>query len=238
MKRKIVIIAIVPIALLIIAAVLLIFFNKTNKIIIWNYIWLYDTDSLADIISKKEEILKNIKSVKTVKYYNQQSLSQYDKNDIALNYELSAFVIETNNKNFNQIIPEEFYANVGLIECFLENDLTDNEKSNIKKEIQRIEKVTLLKYISEEDALNKMKEKYRDKLHLLEGYQDIFPASFILGVPENYIEDKDFMHNIKERLESIKNIKKLVSQNDTIASLISSFKNLELQILRNMEENI
>lgn len=108
------------------------------------------------------------------------------------------------------------------IEVFLYDDITNTEKDRLEEKLKKISGVNDVEYKSKEDALEIMKEKYKDNPEIFAGYEgenNIFPASYIL----------DF-----ESDEDIKNAKKQIEQwND------KNIKNITVSTLdKNSDENM
>ena len=67
------------------------------------------------------------------------------------------------------------------IQVYINNDATEEEIKEIGEKIRELNGVNTVDFISKEDALNQMKEKFKEKEYLLEGYEEnnIFPASYV-----------------------------------------------------------
>ena len=101
------------------------------------------------------------------------------------------------------------YNNVASnIQIFMENDITQEELSQIEQKIIDNYKDIEITYNSSEDELNSMKEKFGDNQNLLAGYNESnnpFPAKYI--VKEN-IKD---VNNIKRDVENLDGVKKVTT---------------------------
>lgn len=108
-------------------------------------------------------------------------------------------VIKENGENNKQI---------GMT-IFLEQDISEIQKNNIEQTFKESEYIENFEYISKEDALNQMKEKFADKEYLLEGYEgmnNIFPASFKIKIKSKNVD------KIKEIYENMNGVKKITSE--------------------------
>ena len=72
------------------------------------------------------------------------------------------------------------------IQVYIDNDATDDEIKDIKEQIKDLDGVNTIEYVSKEDALNQMKEKFKEKEYLLDGYEqnNIFPASYVVTLTD------------------------------------------------------
>ncbi|MBR2704860.1 MAG: permease-like cell division protein FtsX [Clostridia bacterium] len=88
---------------------------------------------------------------------------------------------------------------------FLDYGLTDKEIENIKRELEKIDGVVILKYTSKEEALEDAKVKLGENGDLLDTYTSgnhPFPASFKIDIDKKV----DFDQCIK-KIKNIKNVK-------------------------------
>lgn len=101
------------------------------------------------------------------------------------------------------------------IRVFL-NDITDEETDEIEQQIKNINGVSTIDYISKEEALNSQKEKWGDKGELLNSFEDVFPASFIVT-----LTDLGLNQAVQEQIRQIENVEDIRSSDETIEKLIS-----------------
>ena len=91
---------------------------------------------------------------------------------IGYNFELE------NNQKIIDIFPLNL---VSSIKVFISDDVTNKE--NLKAKLNKVSGVRNIKFVSKEDALEEMKEMYKDNSDIFEGYDgenNIFPDSYIL----------------------------------------------------------
>ena len=79
--------------------------------------------------------------------------------------------------NFNHFI-KQVEGEQG-IQVYILNDATDEEVKALGEQIQSLNGVNTTEFISKEVALQQMKDRLGDKSYLLEGYDQIFPSSYI-----------------------------------------------------------
>lgn len=108
-------------------------------------------------------------------------------------------------KNFEEASKQE----PGM-QVFLFNDATQKQIDEVEKNIRAIDGVGTTEFISKEEALNTMKNKYEGKVDLseYEGKNNIFSASFIVK-----IKDQSKFEKIYKQIEKLNNVKK-VTKND------------------------
>ena len=101
------------------------------------------------------------------------------------------------------------YNNVASnIQIYMDNDITQEELSQIEQKIIDNYKDIEITYNSSEDELNSMKEKFGDNQNLLAGYNESnnpFPASYIVKA-----KLKD-VNNIKRDVENLDGVKKVTT---------------------------
>lgn len=103
------------------------------------------------------------------------------------------------------------------IQVYINNDATDEEIQEIGKKIRDLDGVNTVDFVSKEDALNQMKEKFKEKEYLLEGYEEnnIFPASYVVT-----LTDLTLSSQVQGEINQIDNIKKITSRDETVSTLI------------------
>ena len=80
-------------------------------------------------------------------------------------------------ENINHFVTE--IESAQGIQVYINNDAKDEEIQEIGRQIKNLDGVNTVEFVSKEDALNQMKEKFKEKDYLLDGYEqnNIFPAS-------------------------------------------------------------
>ena len=120
----------------------------------------------------------------------------------------------------NNIINSDFVKSYGEVvqqepgmQVFLYSDATQKQIDEIEEKIRSIDGVLTTEYVSKEEALNKMKEKFEDKLELseYEGKNNIFSASFIVK-----IKDQSKYEKIYEKIGKLSNVKRVIKNDVTI----------------------
>lgn len=109
------------------------------------------------------------------------------------------------------------------IRVFVLNTATDEEIEQVGKDILEIDGVRDAKYISKEEGLETMREKFGDEL--MAGYieRNIFPASY-----EVTLTDLELNNSVQESLRQIPNVEDLRSSNPTIEQIIRLAKGIKI----------
>ena len=109
------------------------------------------------------------------------------------------------------------------IRVFVINTATDEEIEQVGKDILEIDGVRDAKYISKEEGLETMREKFGDEL--MAGYieRNIFPASY-----EVTLTDLELNNSVQESLRQIPNVDDIRSSNPTIEQIIKIEKGVKI----------
>ena len=103
------------------------------------------------------------------------------------------------------------------IQVYIQNDATEEEVKEIGEQIKNLSGVNTVTYVSKEDALNQMKEKFKEKEYLLDGYKEnnIFPESYVVT-----LTDLTLSSQVQNEINQMNNIKKITSRDETVSTLI------------------
>lgn len=103
------------------------------------------------------------------------------------------------------------------IQVYINNDATEEEVKKIGEQIKNLSAVNTVTYVSKEDALNQMKEKFKEKEYLLDGYKEnnIFPESYVVT-----LTDLTLSSEVQNEISQMENIKKITSRDETVSTLI------------------
>ena len=91
-----------------------------------------------------------------------------------------------------------------------------------------MDSINTVTFKSKQEALDSMKENLKDNQELLEGYEgenNIFPASFVVT-----LTDLSKATEIEAKIESMENVKKITSNNDTINTLMKIANGIKIAI--------
>ena len=119
-------------------------------------------------------------------------------------------------ENINHFVSEVESAQG--IQVFINNDATQQQIDEIEKKLRALDGVSTTVYVSKDDALNQMKEKFGDKKDLLAGYEEnnIFPASYVVT-----LTDLTKSKEVQNQILGFENIKKITSKDETVSTLIN-----------------
>ena len=103
------------------------------------------------------------------------------------------------------------------IQVYIENDATEDEIETLKTRIKEIEGVNTIEFVSKEQALSQMRDKFGDKGYLLDAYEEvnIFPASYVVT-----LTDLKLSSNVQLQINQLENVKKITSSDETINTLV------------------
>ena len=119
-------------------------------------------------------------------------------------------------ENINHFV-EEVESEQG-IQVFVKNEATQEQIEQLGENIRRIGGVSTTEFVSKEEALNQMKERFGDKQDLLEGYEgenNIFTASYVVT-----LTDLNMSKDVQNQILTFDNVKKITSKDETVTTLI------------------
>ena len=121
-------------------------------------------------------------------------------------------------ENVNHMVEEVEEAQG--IQVFIKNETTDEQIKELESKIKEINGVNTedLEFISKEEALNQMKERFGEKEYLLQGYEEnnIFPASYLVT-----LNDLTLSKKVQTEIEKLDYVKEIKSRDQTITTIIS-----------------
>ena len=120
-------------------------------------------------------------------------------------------------ENINHFVSEVEQAQG--IQVFATEEATDEQITELGEKIKTINGVNKIEYVSKEDALNQMKEKFAENQDLLEGYEgenNIFTASYVVT-----LTDLNLSTQVQDEISKLDYVKKITSSDETVSTLIS-----------------
>ena len=120
------------------------------------------------------------------------------------------------SENINHFV-QEVESEQG-IQVFATDEATDEQIKKLGEDINQIEGVNTVEYVSKEEALNQMKERFAENEDLLEGYEgenNIFTASYVVT-----LTDLNLNTQIQDQISKLENVKKITNANEVVATLI------------------
>lgn len=119
-------------------------------------------------------------------------------------------------ENINHFVAEVESAQG--IQVFIKNEATQEQIEEIEEKLRALDGVSTTEYVSKEDALTQMKDRFGDKKDLLAGYEEnnIFPASYVVT-----LTDLSKSKEVQNQILTFENIKKITSKDETVTTLIN-----------------
>ena len=104
------------------------------------------------------------------------------------------------------------------MQIFIEKSATESQITQIEEQIQEIDGVNTVTYVSKEDALNQTKEKLKNKQALLAGWDEDNPfrASYMVT-----LTDLKLSSQVQEEILKIDNVAEISSRDETINGLVT-----------------
>ena len=104
------------------------------------------------------------------------------------------------------------------MQIFIEKSATESQITQIGEQIQEIDGVNTVTYVSKEDALNQTKEKLKNKQALLAGWDEDNPfrASYMVT-----LTDLKLSSQVQEEILKIDNVSEISSRDETINGLVT-----------------
>ena len=104
------------------------------------------------------------------------------------------------------------------IQVFIQKTATDAQMEQIGEQIQAIDGVNKVTFVSKEDALNQTKEKLKDKQALIAGWDESnpFKASYLVT-----LTDLKLSSQVQDEIKKIDNSDSIQSRDETINGLVA-----------------
>lgn len=106
----------------------------------------------------------------------------------------------------------------------IKEEASENDIENLKINIQKIDGVNTVTFVSKEDALASMKSYLGEYQDVIAGYDEDnpFPASYFVT-----LTDLDKNVEVQDQIKKLQSVDKITSSNDTISRLASVAKSLQ-----------
>ena len=102
------------------------------------------------------------------------------------------------------------------IQVFIKADATDKEIDTLGEQLNEIEGISKVEFLSKEDGFEQYKEQYGEKAYLLDPYKDVIADSYIVS-----FTDLKLAKDVETKINKLENIKSITSANETMQKLIS-----------------
>ena len=121
-------------------------------------------------------------------------------------------------ENINHFV-EEVESEQG-IQVFVKNEATQEQIDQLGENIRRIDGVSTVDFVSKDEALEQMKERFGDRQDLLEGYEgenNIFTASYVVT-----LTDLTKSQEVQNQINTYSDVvKKIASKDEVVTTLIN-----------------
>lgn len=109
------------------------------------------------------------------------------------------------------------------VQVFFEKDVTDEEAQKIGEEINKINGVNKIEFVSKDEAFNIVKTTVLEVPELAEGYEDSFPPSYIVTFTDLSLKDA-----VKEEINKLDKIDTIESSDRTMEVLMNLTKGIRI----------
>ena len=125
--------------------------------------------------------------------------------------------------NFNNFI-KQVEAEQG-IQVYILNDATDDEIKKLGEEINEIDGVNTIEFVSKEEALQHMKDRFGEKAYLLSPYEqgNVLPSSYIVT-----LTDLGKSNDVQGKIKELEKVKRITSSDEPIEMLVKIAKGVKI----------
>lgn len=113
------------------------------------------------------------------------------------------------------------------IQVFINTDVSDEDIEKIGEDLKQINGVNTTTFVSKEDALNQMKQRFKDKQYLLTGLEEsnVFPASYVVT-----LTDLNETSKVQNEIKTVvgDKLKNITSKDETVTTLIKMANGVRL----------
>ena len=104
------------------------------------------------------------------------------------------------------------------IQVFINTDATDEQIKEIGEKISSLDGVNTTTFVSKEEGLDQLKERFKEKEYLLDTYKEnnILPDSYVVT-----LTDLNLSSQVQEQIMQFDNIKRITSRDETVTTLIN-----------------
>ena len=126
-------------------------------------------------------------------------------------------------QNLNHFV-EQVESKQGM-QVFIDKTATELQIQELRTQLQNIEGVNTVEYVSKEDALQQMKNKLGEKSSLLQGYEqdNPFPASYVIT-----LTDLNLSSQVQEKINQLDLTDEITSSDKTINTLVKLARGIRI----------
>lgn len=125
--------------------------------------------------------------------------------------------------NFNNFIKQ--VESVQGIQVYITKGATDDEVKTLGEQIKALNGVNTVEFISKEEGLQHMKDKFGEKSYLLDIYDEsnVIPDSYVIT-----LTDLSLSSNVQAEINELQNVKKITSSDETAETLVRIAKGVKI----------
>ncbi len=111
------------------------------------------------------------------------------------------------------------------MEVFIDIDATDEEIIELGNKIKQLDGVNAAKLKTKQEALDSVKNEFKEHQKLLEGFDGVFPASYIVT-----LTDLKLANQVKAEISKLDGIDEILSSDQTISLLVKIANGVKIAI--------
>ena len=113
-------------------------------------------------------------------------------------------------------------------QVFLNTNATEEEIKLVQEELENVDYIYDIIYISKEEALEEMKESFKDSSYILDGYEgenNIFPNSYSFKIKIDNVDNinEEFFEKIEDELKKFESIDTVRIYNKTYLTIYENY---------------
>ena len=116
-------------------------------------------------------------------------------------------------ENVNHIM--QTVENAQAMQVFIKLDATEEDIQKMGEELNAIEGISKVEFLSKEEGFAEYKEKYGDKSYLIDPYEEVIPDSYIIN-----FTDLKLSNQVLTQVNQLENVKEIASANEVMDKLV------------------
>lgn len=124
--------------------------------------------------------------------------------------------------NFNNFV-KQVEAQQG-VQVFIDVNATEEEITEVGEKIKQLEGVNTIEFVSKNEALEQLKERFGEKSYLLEGYNvNVFKTSYVIT-----FTDLNKSTEVQKQIGEIENVVKITNADEVVATLVKIARGIKI----------
>ena len=134
--------------------------------------------------------------------------------------------------NFNNFIKQ--VESVQGIQVYITKGATDDDVKTLGEQIKALNGVNTVEFVSKEEGLQHMKDKFGEKSYLLDIYDEsnVIPDSYVVT-----LTDLSLSSTVQTEINELQNVKKITSSDETAETLVRIAKGVKI-LHMNLNEHV